>query len=209
MSCLQLSYSERGGPIPIFSISGCSVIPIIPTISAYTRWNCLATVCNYRCQQIEINSYPDSPLFISTGFLPPGQFDAAELIRYMITKPHRRQPDQTHLNILQMSGDVTSEPRPCYKVSLSSMYFATSQVGELATSATKCYGWVYAKCSGILNAAQYRRKGDWTCDACLAPQSQQSPPPTRSPAPPTKQISDDSTFNVLQLNANGIGNKLT
>ena len=25
---------------------------------------------NYRCQQIEINSYPDSPLFISTGFLP-------------------------------------------------------------------------------------------------------------------------------------------
>ena len=30
-----------------------------------------------------------------------------------------------------------------------------------------------------------------------------------SPAPPTKQISDDSTFNVLQLNANRIGNKLT
>ena len=41
------------------------------------------------------------------------------------------------------------------------------------------------------------------------PQSQQSPPPTRSHTPPTKQISDDSTFNVLQLNANGIGNKLT
>ena len=67
---------------------------------------------------------------------------------------------------------------------------------------TKCSGWVHAKCSGILNAAQYRRKSDWTCDAGSAPQSQQSPPPTRSPAPPTKQISDDSTFNVLQLNAN-------
>ena len=39
--------------------------------------------------------------------------------------------------------------------------------------------------------------------------SQQSPPPTLSPAPPTEQISDDNTFNVLQLNANGIGNKLT
>ena len=25
---------------------------------------------NNRCQQIEINSYPDSPLFISKGFLP-------------------------------------------------------------------------------------------------------------------------------------------
>ena len=34
-------------------------------------------------------------------------------------------------------------------------------------------------------------------------------PPTLSPAPPTEQISDDNTFNVLQLNANGIGNKLT
>ena len=63
----------------------------------------------------------------------------------MITKPQRRQPDQTHLKLLQMSSDV------------------------------------------------------------------HPPPPTRSPAPalPTKQISDDSTFNVLRLNANGIGNKLT
>ena len=53
----------------------------------------------------------------------------------------------------------------------------------------------------------------WTCDTCSAPSSQQSPPPTPTPplssAPPTKQISDDSTFNVLQLNANGIGKKLT
>ena len=68
---------------------------------------------------------------------------------------------------------------------------------------------MHTKCSGILNAAQYQRISYWTCDACSAPQSQQSPPPTRSrdPAPSTKQISDDSTFNVLQLNANRIGNK--
>ena len=70
---------------------------------------------------------------------------------------------------------------------------------------TRCSGWVHAKCSGILNAAQYRRKGDWTYNTCSAPSSQQSPPPTLSPTPPTEQISNDSTFNVLQLNANGIG----
>ena len=77
----------------------------------------------------------------------------------------------------------------------------------------RCSGWVHAKCSGILNAAQYRRKSDWTYDTCSAPSSQQSPPPTPTPpqfaAPPTEHISDDSTFNVLQLNANGVGNKLT
>ena len=33
--------------------------------------------------------------------------------------------------------------------------------------------------------------------------------PPLSPAPPTEQFSDDRTFNVLHLNANGIGNKLT
>ena len=43
----------------------------------------------------------------------------------------------------------------------------------------------------------------------LGPTVPESPPPTRSSAPPTEQISDDSTFNVLQLNTNGIENNLT
>ena len=33
--------------------------------------------------------------------------------------------------------------------------------------------------------------------------------PPLSPAPPIEQISEDSTFTVLQLNANGVENKLT
>ena len=155
---------------------------------------------NYRCKQFEINSYPDSPLFISAS----GQFDAAELIRYMITKPQQRQPDQTHLKLLQMSGDVHPNPGPATKYPCPvCARNVTSRV--VSYKCTKCYGWVHAKYSGILNAAQCRRKSDWTCDACSGPQSQQSPPPTRYPAPPTKQISDDSTFNALQLNANGNG----
>ena len=141
-------------------------------------------------------------------FSASGQFDAAELIRYMITKPQRRQPDQTHLKLIQMSGDVHPNPGPATKYPCP---VCTRNVTSRGVSfkCTNCSGWVRAKCSGIWNAAQYRRKSDWSCDACSAPQSQQSPPPTRSPAPSTKQISDDSTFNVLQLNANGIGNKLT
>ena len=45
----------------------------------------------------------------------------------------------------------------------------------------RCSGWVHAKCSGLLNAAQYRRSSDWACDPCLTPTP--SPPPT--PTPPT------------------------
>ena len=77
---------------------------------------------------------------------------------------------------------------------------------------TRCSGWVYAKCSGILNATQYWRNKDWTCDPCSISKTQQSTPLPHSPSPTPPsagQISDDSTFNVLQFNANGIGNKLT
>ena len=113
-------------------------------------------------------------------------------------------PPKAHTDV----GLCTSEPRPCYKAVCT---LCTRNVTSRGVSykCTRCSGWVHEKCSGILNAAQYLRKSDWTCDTCSAPLSQQSPPPTLSPAPPTEQISDDSMFNVLQLNANGIGNKLT
>ena len=146
------------------------------------------------------------------GFSASGQFEAAEQIRNMITKPQRRHPDQTHLKLLQMSGDVHSNPDPATKYPCS---VCTRNVisREVSYKCNRCSGWVLAKCSGLLNAAQYRRKSDWTCDTYSATSSQQSPPPTPTPplssAPPTEQISDDSTFNVLQLNAKGIGNNLT
>ena len=78
---------------------------------------------------------------------------------------------------------------------------------------TRCSGWVHVKCSGLLNAAQYRRNKDWTGDPCSASRTHQSttppPSPSSTPAASAEQISDDSTFNVLQFNTNGIGNKLT
>ena len=141
------------------------------------------------------------------GFPASSQFEATELTRYMITTPQRRQPDHTHLKLLQMSGDVHPNPGPATKYPCP---VCTRNVTCRGVSyrCTRYSRWVHTKCSGILNAAQYRRKCDLTCDTCSAPPSQQSPPPTRSPAPPTEQISYDSTFNVLQLNVNGIGNKL-
>ena len=69
---------------------------------------------NNRCQQIEINSFPDSLLFISTGFLP--RVSSKLLIRNMIATK-TTGPDQPK-NVWR----CTSEPRSCYKVPLSSMY---------------------------------------------------------------------------------------
>ena len=58
-----------------------------------------------------------------------------------------------------------------------------------------------------------QKNKDWTCDPFSASKIQQSTPsppsPSPTPSPSAEQISDDSTFNVLQFNANGIGNKLT
>ena len=65
----------------------------------------------------------------------------------------------------------------------------------------------------VLSAGTAMMIKDWTGDLCSASKTQQSPPPPPSPsptrAPSAEQMSDDSTFNVIQFNDNGIGNKLT
>ena len=155
---------------------------------------------NNRCQQIEIKFYSDeSPLFISTCFL---QFEAAE----------RRQPHPAQLMLLQMTGDV--HPNQCPATKCPGPVCSRNNTSQWVSYKCNIWsGWVQSKCSGLLNAAQYRIKRDWICDTCSDHLSQQSPPPIPSPllspVPSTEQISDDSTFNVLQINPNGIGNKLT
>ena len=89
------------------------------------------------------------------GFSASGQFDGAELIRYMITKPQRRQPDQTHLKLLQMSGDVHLNPGPATKYPCPLCIRNVTSRG-VSYKCTKCYGWVRArkmlwnlKCSSV------------------------------------------------------------
>ena len=111
----------------------------------------------------------------------------------------------------QHVGRCASEARPFKKFPCP--VCARNVSRGVSYKCNRCSGWVHTKCSGLLNAAQYRRKSYWSCDTCSAISSQQSLPPTpsppQSPAPSTEQISDDSTFNVLQLNANRIRNGLT
>ena len=110
------------------------------------------------------------------------------------------------MNLLLMAGDIHPNPGPTarYPYPVCARDVTSQRVSY------RCTRWVHAKCSGLLNAAQSRRNKDWTWDPCQASKTQQpTPPPSSTPVPSAEQISDDNTFNVLQFNANGIGNKLT
>ena len=139
----------------------------------------------------------------SHRFSTSGQFAAAELILLMTTKWQslRRRPDRTLLNscssrcratYIRIQALLQSIPVP--------FVLATSPV-EWAINATD----VLDGCTqNVPDSAQYQRSSDWACGPCSTP----SPPPT--PTPPTDiKKRGDSMFNILQLNANGIGNKLT
>ena len=65
--------------------------------------------------------------------------------------------------------------------------------------------WLHLKCSGLQNAAQYRRTKDWACSSCNSPPAPSQP---QAPPPPTQTTIIDAHFSTLQWNANGIGNKI-
>ena len=69
----------------------------------------------------------------------------------------------------------------------------------------RCSSWVNSKCSGLQNAAKYRRINNWACSSCCSPPTPPIPQPL--PSPITSKASDGDPFTILQFNANGIGNK--
>ena len=117
-----------------------------------------------------------------SGFSASGQFAAAELILISTTKPLRRRPDRTQLLLLLMAGDIHPNPGPTVKYPCPVCARDVTSRG-VSYRCTRCTGWVHAKCSGLLNAAQYRRNKDWTCDPCSASKTKQSTPPPPSPPP--------------------------
>ena len=131
---------------------------MVPTISAYTWWNRQTT--NDSCKSRS-----------------PSSCEVAELILISTTKALRRRPDRTQLLLFQMAGDVHPNPGPTSKYPCP---VCTRNVTSRGASyqCTRCSGWVHAKCSGLLNAAQYRGSKDWTCDPCSASKTQQSLPRT-------------------------------
>ena len=101
------------------------------------------------------------------------------------------------LLLLALAGDVHPNPGPSkYPCSVCFKNVTSQGTSYLCT-----------RCSGLRKAADYRKADGWICTACMTPPQPRAPsPPPSSAHTPTMS---DKTFNILQWNANGIGNKQT
>ena len=133
------------------------------------------------------------------------QLYAATLTHYS-TEPLTTGPnyDPLHLH-LALAGDVHSNHGPSgYPCSVCFKNVTSKGTSYLCT---RCSHWVHSRCSGLGNAADYRKANGWICTACMTPPQPRAPTPPPSPAhAPTMS---DKSFNILQWNANGIGNTQT
>ena len=141
----------------------------------------------------------------SRFFMESSQLYAATLTHFS-TEPLTTGPDYDPLLLLlALAGDVHPNPGPStYPCSVCFRNVTSQGTSYLCT---RCSHWVHSRCSGLRNAADYRKANGWICTACMTPPQQHAPSPPPSPAhTPTMS---DKTFNILQWNANGIGNKQT
>ena len=125
---------------------------------------------------------------------------AATLTHYS-TEPLTTGPDVDSLPLLiALAGDVQPNPGlpryPCLVCSKNVTGQGTSYMY------TRCSHWVHSRCSCLQNVADYRRANGWIGTTFGTP----SQPRTHSPHTSTMS---DKAFNILQWNANGIGNKQT
>ena len=116
------------------------------------------------------------------------QLYAATLTHYS-TEPLTTGPDYDPLLLLlALAGDVHPNPGPSrYPCSVCFKNVTTQGTSYLCT---RCSHWVHSRFSGLRNAADYRKANGCICTACMTP---------------TMSV---NSFNILQWNANGIGNKL-
>ena len=141
----------------------------------------------------------------SRFFMESSQSCAATLTHYS-TEPLTPGPDYDPLLLLlALAGDVHPNPGPSrYPCSVCFKNVTSQGTSYLCT---RCSHWVHSRCSGLRNAADYRKANGWICTACMTPPQSRAPPPP--PTPAHMPTISDKTFNILQWNANGIDSKQT
>ena len=156
--------------------------------------------------QIGVNSSIQDRRQVDRGcFMESSQLYAATLTYYSTeprTTGHNYDP---LLLLLALAGDVHPNPGPSrYPCSVCFINVTSQGTSYLCT---RCSHWVHSRCSGLRNAADYRKANGWICTACMTPPRPRAPTPP--PSPTHTPTMSDKSFNILQWNANGIGNKQT
>ena len=122
------------------------------------------------------------------------------MLTYYSTEPLTTGPDYDPLLLLlAIASDMhpnLGPPRyPC-SVSFKNV---TSQ--DSSYLCTRCSHWVYSRCSGLRNVADYHRANGWICTACMSPP--QPCVPSQPPSTAYMPTISDKTFNIQQCNGNG------
>ena len=120
----------------------------------------------------------------------------AATLTHFSTEPLTTGPDYDPLLLLlALAGDVHPNPGPStYPCSVCFRNVTSQGTSYLCT---RCSHWVHSRCSGLRNAADYRKANGWICTACMMPPQPHVPSPPPSPAhTPTMS---DKTFNMLLL----------
>ena len=133
------------------------------------------------------------------GFIMESSQLYAAMLTHYSTEPLTTGPDYDPLLLLlALSGDVHPNPGPSRYPCSVGFKNVTSQ--GTSYMCTRCSHWVHSRCSGLRNAADYRKANGWICTACMTPPQ---------PSPVHMPTMSDKTFSILQWNSNGIGNKQT
>ena len=111
----------------------------------------------------------------SSFFMESSQSCAATLTHYS-TEPLTTGPDYDPLLLLlALAGDVHPNPGPSRFPCSVCFKNVTSQ--GTSYLCTRCSHWVHSRCSGLRNAADYRKANGWICTACMTPPQSRAPPP--------------------------------
>ena len=96
------------------------------------------------------------------------------------TMPHRPSDSSRPMQRLLLSGDFHQNPGPVSKYPCS-VCTCTGTSRGVSYMCNRCSGWVHSKCSGLQNAAEYRRIQNWPCSSCSFLPTTPIPLPLLSP----------------------------
>ena len=118
--------------------------------------------------------------------------------------PHRPSDSSRPRQHLLLSSDVHQNPGPATKYPCSVCTRNVTSRGVSYIVIVVLVGF-HSMCSGLQNAAEYRRIKNWACSSCSSPPTPPIPQPLASQI--KTKTSDGDHFTIPQFNATGIGNK--